>query len=133
MSLQALSACSTAPFLGLAGNLLEKRPGSEGTPRMWGSLEAGWGVWSLVTVATRSSLVGTAFRGAWRLASGAEAWSSHMPAWPDSTAAVRTCKTQDTETATAALQGDTLKSVSIWPMLRLMALSEAVPRSGSKA
>ena len=83
-----------------------------------------------MVVAARSSLVGTAFRGAWRLASGAEAWSSRMPARPNFTAAVRTCKTQDTGTAMAVLQGDT---VSVWPMLRLMALSEAVPRSGSEA
>ncbi|CAE7832305.1 unnamed protein product [Symbiodinium sp. CCMP2592] len=86
--LEALSACSTAPFLGLAGNLLQKRPGG-----------------ALLLARPFVEL------GDWRRLQRLG---------------------RDTETATPALQSDTLKSVPIWPMLRLMALSEAVPRKRQK-
>ncbi|CAE7641494.1 EMB2745 [Symbiodinium sp. CCMP2456] len=82
--LEALSACSTAPFLGSAGNLLEKHPrGALLLARPFVEL----GDWRRVQRLGR-----------------------------------------DTETATA-MQGDT---VSVWPMLRLMALAEAVPRKRQK-
>ncbi|CAE7942581.1 cmk2, partial [Symbiodinium necroappetens] len=83
--LEALSACSTAPFLGLAGNLLEKHPrGALLLARPFVEL----GDWRRVQRLGR-----------------------------------------DTGTAMAVLQGDT---VCVWPMLRLMALSEAVPRRRQK-